>query len=173
MQTTTTISAPILIVAVMINLVFATIIFFASERFRRAHGVTPWRMPSIAWAIIGFLSWLICLILWLVASSQARKKLAAGGYGPAPGHPGGYGYGYGPAPGASAAGPPAGSGYHPGYGVPLPGPAATAPGTAPGASPPGWHPDPGGRHQYRYWDGSRWTEHVSDHGQAGTDPPTP
>ena len=38
-------------------------------------------------AITGFLSWLICVILWLVASSQARKKPAAGGYGPAPGLP--------------------------------------------------------------------------------------
>ena len=35
---------------------------------------------------------------------------------------------------------------------------------------PGWHPDPTGRHQYREWDGSRWTEHVSDLGLASIDP---
>ncbi|HYO45672.1 MAG TPA: DUF2510 domain-containing protein [Gemmatimonadota bacterium] len=29
----------------------------------------------------------------------------------------------------------------------------------------GWHPDPSGGFDYRYWDGSRWTEHVS---KAGT-----
>ena len=23
--------------------------------------------------------------------------------------------------------------------------------------PPGWYPDPSGKHQYRYWDGQRWT----------------
>lgn len=34
----------------------------------------------------------------------------------------------------------------------------------------GWHPDPSGRHELRYWDGSAWTEHVSDGGVAGTDP---
>jgi hypothetical protein len=38
------------------------------------------------------------------------------------------------------------------------------------SSPPvGWFPDPAGRHEHRYWDGSRWTEHVSDAGKTGTD----
>jgi Scramblase/Protein of unknown function (DUF2510) len=36
-------------------------------------------------------------------------------------------------------------------------------------SPAQWHPDPTGRHQLRYWDGSRWTDHVSTNGQAGVD----
>lgn len=35
---------------------------------------------------------------------------------------------------------------------------------------PGWHPDPTGRHQHRYWDGSRWTDDVADAGVASTDP---
>ncbi len=39
-----------------------------------------------------------------------------------------------------------------------------------GAAPSGWHPDPFGRHEYRWWDGSRWTEQVASHGQQGTDP---
>jgi hypothetical protein len=42
-------------------------------------------------------------------------------------------------------------------------------GTAP-ASPPGWHPDPAGRHQQRWWDGARWTEHVADAGVTVVDP---
>lgn len=29
-----------------------------------------------------------------------------------------------------------------------------------------WYPDPAGRHEYRYWDGNAWTEHVSDSGQV-------
>ena len=37
--------------------------------------------------------------------------------------------------------------------------------TAP-ENPPRWAPDPLGRHQYRYWDGTQWTEHVSDNGSA-------
>jgi hypothetical protein len=37
---------------------------------------------------------------------------------------------------------------------------------------PGWYPDPYRRHQTRYWDGGRWTEHVSDGGSPSVDDPT-
>lgn len=33
-----------------------------------------------------------------------------------------------------------------------------------------WHPDPTGRHELRYWDGSQWTDHVSDQGVQSTNP---
>lgn len=39
----------------------------------------------------------------------------------------------------------------------------------PPSAPPAWAPDPLGRHELRYWDGQRWTEHVSDGGVQGTD----
>jgi hypothetical protein len=35
--------------------------------------------------------------------------------------------------------------------------------------PPGWHPDPSGRHEHRYWDGTQWTDHVADKGERSTD----
>jgi hypothetical protein len=40
---------------------------------------------------------------------------------------------------------------------------------------PGWHRDPAGRFDSRYWDGSRWTSAVMRNGQVDTDPcePTP
>lgn len=38
-------------------------------------------------------------------------------------------------------------------------------------TPAGWYPDPSGRYELRYWDGSAWTEHVSRQGQQFTDPP--
>jgi hypothetical protein len=38
------------------------------------------------------------------------------------------------------------------------------------AAPPGWNPDPTGRHEYRYWDGTAWTDDVADGGVAATDP---
>ena len=38
---------------------------------------------------------------------------------------------------------------------------------------PGWLTDPSGRHEQRYWSGSEWTEHVTDGGVPGTDPPPP
>jgi uncharacterized protein YxjI len=40
-------------------------------------------------------------------------------------------------------------------------------------NPPAWHPDPFGRFQSRYWDGERWTEHVSRSGVTLVDPPVP
>lgn len=35
---------------------------------------------------------------------------------------------------------------------------------------PDWYADPTGRHQYRYWDGTAWTENVADSGQTSSDP---
>lgn len=34
----------------------------------------------------------------------------------------------------------------------------------------GWQPDPTGRHQYRWWDGTSWAAHVSDGGVTSQDP---
>lgn len=37
-------------------------------------------------------------------------------------------------------------------------------------APAGWHVDPFGRYERRYWEGSRWTEHVETGGLQGIDP---
>ena len=34
----------------------------------------------------------------------------------------------------------------------------------------GWYRDPDGRYDYRWWDGSTWTEHVARDGQTATAP---
>ncbi len=36
--------------------------------------------------------------------------------------------------------------------------------------PPEWLPDPLGRYDHRFWNGSEWTEHVANGGQAEVDP---
>lgn len=36
-----------------------------------------------------------------------------------------------------------------------------------------WYPDPSGRYEYRYWDGSKWTDNVSRAGVTYKDPPVP
>ena len=33
-----------------------------------------------------------------------------------------------------------------------------------------WRPDPSGRHQYRYWDGVKWTDQVADNASVSTEP---
>ena len=38
--------------------------------------------------------------------------------------------------------------------------------------PASWQTDPTGRHDHRYWDGTKWTDHVADAGVASTDPYT-
>lgn len=48
--------------------------------------------------------------------------------------------------------------------------ASTPPPPTTPAIPAGWHPDPGAQHELRYWDGSVWTEHVSDAGVQAVDP---
>lgn len=56
--------------------------------------------------------------------------------------------------------------------VAVPAAAQPAPSLAPARSstPAGWHPDPSGRHQSRYWSGTKWTQHVADNGVSSTDP---
>lgn len=40
-----------------------------------------------------------------------------------------------------------------------------------GAVAPGWYPDPSGRWQVRWWDGTAWTDRVATAGRQGSDPP--
>ena len=35
---------------------------------------------------------------------------------------------------------------------------------------PDWYPDPGGKHEHRYWNGTAWTDDVADHGRQSVDP---
>jgi len=48
----------------------------------------------------------------------------------------------------------------------------TAPTTTVPNVPADWYKDPAGRYDFRYWDGSKWTENVSRAGVRFTDPPT-
>jgi Protein of unknown function (DUF2510) len=60
--------------------------------------------------------------------------------------------------------------YGPGqvtYGGWVPGPPAPNPYAV---APAGWQPDPGGQHQFRWWDGTRWTEQTWSQAPAGPGP---
>ena len=48
----------------------------------------------------------------------------------------------------------------------------TAPTTTVPSVPADWYKDPAGRYDFRYWDGSKWTENVSRAGARFTDPAT-
>lgn len=100
---------------------------------------------------------------------QGQYGRPSGGYGEsAP--PGAYGV---PTPTDYGGGPPAYPGSNP-YGSAPYAQAQEAPhaGQISGSEvPASWQPDPSRRHELRYWDGNRWTEHVSDAGRQSTDPP--
>ncbi|EPD83634.1 hypothetical protein HMPREF1529_03016 [Microbacterium sp. oral taxon 186 str. F0373] len=51
-----------------------------------------------------------------------------------------------------------------------PSPPPSAPPPPPPPVPAQWATDPHGRHQHRWWDGARWTEHVSNDGVVTADP---
>jgi hypothetical protein len=58
-----------------------------------------------------------------------------------------------------------------GAAAPMAGAAAAQPEPEPPPSvPAGWAPDPYGRHEMRYWDGTKWTDEVYSAGARGTDP---
>ena len=48
----------------------------------------------------------------------------------------------------------------------------TTPTTTVPSVPADWYKDPAGRYDFRYWDGSKWTENVSRAGARFTDPAT-
>jgi len=77
--------------------------------------------------------------------------------GPEPSSSGGFGYdaGFSPSPGGGSV-----------SGIPTP----TQSSVAPTTTPANWYADPTARHELRYWDGTAWTEHVSDNGAQATDP---
>ncbi len=59
------------------------------------------------------------------------------------------------------------------------GPAGHSPPTSPtpdgspsGGMPAGWFRDPFIRHEQRFWSGTEWTDHVTDNGVPGIDPPS-
>jgi hypothetical protein len=147
--------------ALPLAIAIGALAYWRAVEFRRVHGVTPWRWSPWLWAFIGFLSLLLWVVLYVVAIAQTRKNLENGRYQPggriAP--PGGEPASQFPAYPQSAMGEQVRS-------APMTSPAPSAV-----AVPPSWHPDPSGRFDYRYWDGSDWTEHVSSNGVADIDPP--
>jgi len=67
-----TASSAQLIVYLVIGLVVGLVAYRSSESFKKKNNVTPWHMPSWVWGLIGFLSLLVCVILFLIARSTTK-----------------------------------------------------------------------------------------------------
>jgi len=175
------------IVYLVIGVAFGYLGFRVSEGYKRANGVTPWRWPSLLWAVIFLFSLLLGVVLYLIARSTTRPKAGPNdwpgtpqGSGPAPpwsgGGPGPQDFGAGgPPPGVWNVPPPPEATF-PVFGQQGPPAVPNIPPGAPAQPPPppppprSWLPDPSGRHELRYWDGARFTEHVADAGKISVDP---
>jgi hypothetical protein len=150
-----------------------------AQRNFRLKGVFPWKLHPAWWFAIGFLIGLVGVALCAIArattkvtavnSLDAYQRYPVTGSIPSTPYP--------PPPQAEFPGSYPSSGSYPPTAYPAPSAypeagaysAQSASGSAP-LPPAAWQPDPMHRHELRYWDGSQWTEHVSDSGTQSTDP---
>jgi hypothetical protein len=158
---------------------FAALGYRMSARHRALRGVTPWRLPSFAWAVLCLVLQFVGIAIEVLAELTTRSP-----YSPA-------------APAPSAA--PSRQDPARRFAPPTTSPVAVeppAPGELPGVLPPGhpvdvlaeqpgrlappldeagrpalfgWYGDPTGRHERRYFDGRCWSEHVLDGDALGVD----
>jgi hypothetical protein len=152
-------------------LVWAALYYWTYLRTRQ---LVPLMVCHAGWDMVGFLSgrwpgiaigamilvlaiWIAAPILWLVERNDKPAPIGVWVH-PYQGHPG---WGGAPWPGPGQTGvPPRGGNGAAWSGEARPGMPSPWP-------PPGWHPDPAGVNRWRWWDGHRWTEHVSHHSRAG------
>jgi hypothetical protein len=124
------------VLGVVLAVVFGWLGWRISRSFAASRGVTPWRIPSLVWALICFIFSIFGLVLELVAQMTTRSGTVEPPRGPGPvppstyGRPGPYGQA---APPYSQPGPYGSAGAPPPYGqTPVAGP---APGYWPPAGP--------------------------------------
>ncbi|MCU1489955.1 MAG: hypothetical protein JWM85_1360 [Acidimicrobiaceae bacterium] len=164
--------------SVLLALVFSLIGYRMSVRHHRVRGVTPWRLPSLVWALICLVFQFLGVFLELLAELTTRTQVpitpARASDELAP-------YGGGLDAGTDRPGTVARP-VTTGTEVPaaqdleeterpadvLAPPLSDQPGRAPLF---GWYPDPLGRHEMRYFDGRVWGELVLDGRATSIDPP--
>ena len=64
----------------VLGVVLGSLGYFLSERYKRARGVTPWRVPSGMWAVLLFLLSLIGVVMYLIACFTTRPKTGPTGW---------------------------------------------------------------------------------------------
>jgi hypothetical protein len=179
---------------VVFGLIFAALSYLRTQRFHQQTGVFPWGVPPLVWALLSFFIAIFGTLLSVIACATTKVPgRRGGGLSGSPSTPPGPGRagmpGAAPSWGSPAAGAPPAPWTPQAQWSPQPPATPPAPGTAqpwqagPGPTPavgsaasvganppPGWHPDPVARHDHRYWDGDRWTEHVVSAGTPAVDP---
>lgn len=152
-----------LIMSGVLALVIAVFGYRLSQRIRATRGVTPWRIPSVVWALICFFFAPFGFALELIAivstrpESQKVGTVTQGTYVPE-------------TPDVAVP-----SEAMPSYAPRLPASGYAGPASDVVGSPAifGWYEDVAGRHELRYWDGRDWTQYVVDAGTYTEDPIAP
>lgn len=81
-------SSSLLLVSFLIGIVAAFLAYGSARRYEARTGAAAWHLPAGVWAFIFFLSWLIGLVLFLIAKATTRPRPTQGpepGPGPGPG----------------------------------------------------------------------------------------
>jgi hypothetical protein len=151
-------STGVLIVALVLDLVCGAAAFGLASQARIRNGHNPWGVPPALWLLIGFFLNVLGALLAMVATLTSSRSAQPPATRPLPGPRALPGPRYA-SPTPRATGASAGT--------------AGAPAAATTGPPPGWYADPSGRHQFREWTGSAWTDHVFDEGFGRHDPLPP
>ncbi len=160
-----------LVVSGVLAVVISIFGYRLSQRIRASRGVTPWKIPSIVWALICFFFAPFGFALELIAIVSTKPS------------PGAAQTAHGATGGATTGSDPVV------YGQARPAPSTTEEvlATYVPKSPPsgyggpqsdllgkpalfGWYKDVSGHHQLRYWDGRDWTKYVADDDVQSEDP---
>lgn len=64
----------LLVLSLLVGILAAFLGYGAARRFEARAGVAAWRLPAGVWAFIFFLSWLIGLVLFLIARSTTGRR---------------------------------------------------------------------------------------------------
>jgi hypothetical protein len=139
---------------VSLGLVFGMLAFVRSNAYKRRTGNSPWHIHPLVWGGVSVFVAFFVTLLSIVFVAVFGTLLSIVAWSPRPGRQRGQ---------AAVSDYEAGPGYPPAsefVAVPKP-PKRTAL-TA-------WLPDPTGRNELRYFDGSEWTGHVANGGVISTD----
>jgi hypothetical protein len=177
--TGTSLSGGDLLLTFVLWSLFALLGYRISLRHQVLRGVTPWRFPSVVWAVICFAFGPIGLVVELFAEFTTKPRLpsslsriafrdASARVGAGLSRSGGQQGTTGQTSRAAATDPP----------IVIPEEPIVV-----GPSPPddgsgktaafGWYGDPTDRHELRYFDGRRWSDFVSDADVRSVDPLEP
>ncbi|MGO9559983.1 MAG: DUF2510 domain-containing protein [Acidimicrobiales bacterium] len=141
--------------------------YMRTMQYRRMYGRSPWGIHPIIWGLVSVPIVLLGTVLSIIACSRGGSRVYANRSNPQAygGVPQERGPGYGaPTPGIGQS-----NAWPQAAGANVPASWGQPPQVAPALA-ASWVQDPTGRHELRYFDGSKWTEHVSNQGQTSIDP---